>query len=106
LLQYDFRSSFRRLKYVLFNNTKYYYISRYKIRDLSGHGKYLVDMKLSVCFSDGSPCQLENEIVRNYLVTKPLCAWFNGYKVAGKFIIGIFKKKHLKITSLMFLLLH
>lgn len=57
---------------------------RYKIRDLSGQGQYLVDLKLSVCFSDGAPCQMEVIIVSNYLVTKPACAWFNGYKIAGE----------------------
>lgn len=58
---------------------------RYKIRDLSGQGQYLVDLNLSVCFSDGPPCQMEIAIVSNYLVTKPACTWFNGYKIAGEF---------------------
>ncbi|XP_062579219.1 uncharacterized protein LOC134241150, partial [Saccostrea cucullata] len=56
---------------------------KYKITDLIGQGQYLIDMRLSVCFSDGSPCQLENTIVSNYLVSKPFCAWFNGFKVAN-----------------------
>ena len=58
---------------------------RYKITELSGQGQYLVDMKLAVCFSDWAPCHMENTIVSNYLVTKPTCAWFTGYKVASKY---------------------
>uniref|UniRef100_K1PXP9 Uncharacterized protein n=1 Tax=Magallana gigas TaxID=29159 RepID=K1PXP9_MAGGI len=74
---------------------------RYKIRDLSGQGQYLVDLKLSVCFSDGAPCQMEVIIVSNYLVTKPACAWFNGYKIADFSYSSWLSINNLKPTDIL-----
>ena len=53
---------------------------RYVIHDLRGQRQYLLDVTLNVCLDDSLPCNIRNNILKNYLVTKPVCAWYTGFK--------------------------
>lgn len=57
---------------------------RYQVTDLTGQRQFLIDLKLSACFDDGEPCQQIIPILKNYLVTKPQCAWYTGFVQPGE----------------------
>lgn len=57
---------------------------RYKVTDLTGERQYLIDLTLKACFDATEPCQQTVLILRNYLVTKPQCAWYTGFIETGK----------------------
>lgn len=56
---------------------------RYLIKDLNGQRQYLLDVTLTVCFSDSPSCEIRNKILQHYLVTKPVCAWYTGFSNPG-----------------------
>lgn len=56
---------------------------RYLIKDLNGQRQYLLDVTLTVCFSDSPSCEIRNKILQHYLVTKPVCAWYTGFTNPG-----------------------
>lgn len=66
------------------------YNFRYLIKDLSGQRQYLIDIALTVCLSDSLPCEIRNNILQNYLVTKPVCAWYTGFLIPGNFWADIY----------------
>lgn len=49
-----------------------------------GERQYLIDLTLKACFDATEPCQQTVLILRNYLVTKPQCAWYTGFIESGK----------------------
>lgn len=49
-----------------------------------GERQYLMDLTLKACFDATEPCQQTVLILRNYLVTKPHCAWYTGFIESGK----------------------
>lgn len=57
---------------------------RYKVTDLMGERQYLIDLTFKACFDAMEPCQQTVLILRNYLVTKPQCAWYTGFIESGK----------------------
>ena len=72
-------------KMITYNNHCQLFAShRYKVTDLTGERQYLLDLKLKACFDATQPCQLIVNILSNYIVTKPRCAWYTGFVQTGK----------------------
>lgn len=69
---------------IIHNHCQLFASHRYKVTDLIGERQYLLDLKLKACFDATQPCQLIVNILSNYIVTKPRCAWYTGFVQTGK----------------------
>ncbi|KAJ8320500.1 LOW QUALITY PROTEIN: hypothetical protein KUTeg_002087 [Tegillarca granosa] len=53
----------------------------YIIEDLEGLKKYKMSVNISVCLSANEPCALDQIVLEDAELTKPVCPWATGYNI-------------------------
>ncbi|WAR05123.1 hypothetical protein MAR_020492 [Mya arenaria] len=56
---------------------------RYRLFDLYTDDKMVIDLKVQVCLSDGTNCDLDITVLDSFEFTKPLCGENNGFQLPG-----------------------
>jgi len=63
---------------------KYVLVFRFKIDDLVVEKKYLLNVKLSICFETSGDCQYVFNVFEDSKVPKLGCNWGDNFPIKGK----------------------
>lgn len=68
--------------YVIFNMKMFFLIFRYQFYEFLSEGTYVANINMSLCF-DSSGCFLQQIILKDAKLPKPLCDYNEGFPIKG-----------------------